>query len=97
VRSRAWLTFLRKIESLPSSSFTSFETIIPLTNTPRLNAWLKRHPRFHLHFIPISSSWLNLVERSFGEITARSAALVFFYENAFASNSVKSRTDGTNL
>jgi hypothetical protein len=32
-------------------------------------AWLKRHPRFHVHFIPTSSSWLNLVERWFREIT----------------------------
>ena len=31
--------------------------------------WLKRNRRFHLHFIPTSSSWLNLVERWFGKIT----------------------------
>jgi transposase len=31
--------------------------------------WLAHHPRFHLHFIPTSSSWLNLVERWFGKIT----------------------------
>jgi len=36
---------------------------------PRVQAWLKRHPRFQLHFTPTSSSWLNLVERWFREIT----------------------------
>jgi len=36
---------------------------------PRVVSWLKRHPRFHLHFIPTSSSWLNLVERWFRELT----------------------------
>ncbi len=37
---------------------------------PKVKAWLKRHSRFHLpHFIPTSSSWLNLVERWFREIT----------------------------
>jgi len=36
---------------------------------PKVVAWLKRHPRFHFHFIPTSSSWLNLVERWFREIT----------------------------
>jgi transposase len=36
---------------------------------PRVKSWLNRHPRFHLHFIPTSSSWLNLVERWFREIT----------------------------
>lgn len=34
-----------------------------------VNAWLAKHPRFQLHFIPTSSSWLNLVERWFRELT----------------------------
>jgi len=38
---------------------------------PRVQAWLKRHPRFIPHFIPTSSSWLNLVERWFGELTSK--------------------------
>ena len=36
---------------------------------PKVKAWLTRHRRFHFHFIPTSSSWLNLVERWFREIT----------------------------
>src|SRR5438067_11919956 len=36
---------------------------------PKVQSWLKRHPRFALHFIPTSSSWLNQVERWFGELT----------------------------
>lgn len=36
---------------------------------PRVKSWLARHPRFHFHFIPTSSSWLNLVERWFRELT----------------------------
>jgi transposase len=39
--------------------------------TPAVKAWLDRHPRFHVHFIPTSSSWLNLVERFFAEITGK--------------------------
>jgi transposase len=35
---------------------------------PRVLRWLKRHPRFTLHFIPTSSSWLNLIERWFAEL-----------------------------
>jgi transposase len=38
---------------------------------PNVQAWLKRHPRFVPHFVPTSSSWLNLVERWFGELTAK--------------------------
>jgi transposase len=36
---------------------------------PDVRAWLTKHPRFHLHFTPTSSSWLNLVERWFRELT----------------------------
>ena len=38
---------------------------------PRVRSWLKRHPRFIPHFVPTSSSWLNLVERWFGELTGK--------------------------
>jgi transposase len=37
--------------------------------TPAVKRWLERHPRFHLHFVPTSSSWLNMVERLFAELT----------------------------
>ena len=39
--------------------------------TPAITAWLAAHPRFHLHFTPTSSSWLNQVERWFGLLTDR--------------------------
>jgi transposase len=39
--------------------------------TPEVHRWLLRHPRFQLHFTPTSSSWLNLVERWFAELTNR--------------------------
>jgi len=35
----------------------------------RVTSWLRRRPRFHLHFIPTSSSWLNMVARWFRDIT----------------------------
>jgi transposase len=38
---------------------------------PNVQAWLKKHPRFVIHFVPTSSSWLNLVERWFGELTSK--------------------------
>ena len=39
--------------------------------TPEIKRWLLRHPRFHLHVTPTSSSWLNMVERFFAELTSR--------------------------
>jgi len=38
---------------------------------PRVQRWFKRHNRFMTHFVPTSSSWLNLVERWFGELTSK--------------------------
>ena len=38
---------------------------------PRVRQWLAKHPRFVLHFIPTSSSWLNLVERWFAELSQK--------------------------
>jgi transposase len=38
---------------------------------PTVEGWLEKHPRFHLHFVPTSSSWLNLIERFFAEITRK--------------------------
>jgi len=37
--------------------------------TPAIRHWLARHPRFHLHFTPTGSSWINQVERWFGLLT----------------------------
>ena len=39
--------------------------------TPAIREWQVKHPRFQLHFTPTSSSWLNLVERWFAELTSR--------------------------
>ena len=49
-------------------------------STPEVKSWLKRHPRFVPHFIPTSSSWVNLVERWFGELTQKAVR-----RGAFAS------------
>jgi transposase len=44
-----------------------------------VNTWLHKHPRFHLHFTPTSSSWLNLVERWFRELTDKAIRRGVFY------------------
>ena len=43
----------------------------PIHKTPEVKRWLERHPRFQVHFTPTSGSWLNMVERWFGELTAK--------------------------
>jgi len=70
-RHQEWLKFLKLIDTQTPADM-DLHLIADNYSThkhPKVKAWLKRHPRFHLHFIPTSSSWLNLVERWFREIT----------------------------
>lgn len=70
-RHQEFIRFLKKIDSETPSEL-DLHLIADNYGThkhPRVKSWLRRHPRFHLHFIPTSSSWLNMVERWFREIT----------------------------
>ncbi len=64
-RHQEFLKFLRRLDrELPEE--LELHLILDNYRTHKhaeVNAWLERHPRFHLHFTPTSSSWLNLVER----------------------------------
>ena len=55
---------------------------------PRVRAWLKRHPRFVSHFVPTSSSWLNLVERWFGELTSKRIRRGVFFSVGDLKNAI---------
>jgi transposase len=70
-RHEEFLEFLRKVDrEVPKG--LAIHMILDNYAThkhPDVKAWLEKHPRFHLHFIPTSSSWLNLVERWFRDIT----------------------------
>jgi transposase len=68
--------FVRFLERIQSSVPADLDVHLVLDNlsthkTPRVKRWLLRHARFHLHFTPTYSSWLNLVERLFGELQQR--------------------------
>jgi transposase len=70
-RHQEWIKFLKQIDQQTPAEL-DLHLIVDNYSThkhPRVQSWLKRHKRFHLHFIPTSSSWLNLVERWFREIT----------------------------
>jgi transposase len=70
-RHQEFIRFLKKIDGATAPTL-DLHLIVDNYGThkhPRVKSWLRRHPRFHLHFIPTSSSWLNLVERWFREIT----------------------------
>ncbi len=63
---------------------------------PNVQKWLKRHRRFHLHFIPTSSSWLNLVERWFREIITKRIRRGVFRSVAALEQAIQRFIDGHN-
>jgi transposase len=80
-RHQEFLKFLRRLDQ-------EFPGDLPLHlvmdnygthKTEQVRAWLKRHPRFLLHFVPTSSSWLNLVERWFRDLTVECIRRGAFY------------------
>jgi transposase len=70
-RHQEFLKFLRRLDrAFPKGK--TLHLILDNYGThkhPNVKAWLEKHPRFHLHFTPTSSSWLNLIERWFGHLT----------------------------
>lgn len=86
-RHQEWLTFLKKIDRETPKGL-DVHLIADNYGThkhPDVTAWLTKHPRFYMHFTPTSSSWLNLVERFFRDLTD------FLAEGSFSS--VKKLTD----
>ncbi len=70
-RHQEWLKFLKMIDrNTPKNK--ELHLIVDNYAThkhPEVQAWLEKHPRFHMHFTPTSSSWLNMVERFFRDIS----------------------------
>jgi transposase len=80
-RHQEWLAFLKTIEREAPAGLTLHliaDNYATHKHT-KVKAWLAKHPRFHMHFTPTSSSWLNLVERFFRDLTD------FITEKSFAS------------
>jgi transposase len=80
-RHQEFLKFLRTIDrEFPGD--TDLHLIVDNYRTHKhdtVNKWLEKHPRFHLHFTPTSSSWLNLVERWFRDLTEKAIRRGVFY------------------
>ncbi len=70
-RHQEWLKFLRRID-VETPKHLELHLIADNYAThkhPKVQAWLARHQRFHMHFTPTSASWINQIERFFGLIT----------------------------
>jgi transposase len=72
-RSQEFLAFLKKIDAEVPADLDCHVVLDNASThkTPAVKRWLTTHPRFVLHFTPTSSSWLNLVERWFAELTTK--------------------------
>ena len=72
-RHQEWLAFLQQVNRETPKGL-DLHLILDNYQThkhPKVKKWLEKHPRFHMHFIPTSSSWLNLVERVFSDLTQK--------------------------
>jgi len=70
-RHQEWLRFLRVIDDVtpPEKQLHLIVDNYATHKHPRVQRWLARHSRFHVYFTPTSSSWLNMVERFFRDLT----------------------------
>ena len=70
-RHQEWLKFLRLIDQTipPDRELYLICDNYATHKHPKVQRWLARHPRFHVHFTPTSASWLNMVERFFRDLT----------------------------
>ena len=72
-RHQEWIKFLDQIER-ETPKHLDLHLIADNYSThkhPKVESWLKKHHRFHMHFIPTGSSWLNVIERFFSELTTK--------------------------
>ena len=72
-RHQEFIRFLNRIDrqTLPCLDIHLIVDNYAAHKTPEVKRWLKKHPRFHIHFTPTSASWLNMIERFFAEITRK--------------------------
>jgi transposase len=70
-RHQEWLQFLRVIDYVTPAGKELYLIAdnYATHKHAKVQRWLKRHPRFHVHFTPTSASWLNMVERFFRDLT----------------------------
>jgi transposase len=70
-RHQEWLKFLRVIHDIvpPEKQIHMIVDNYATHKHPKVQRWLSRHPRFHMHFTPTGCSWLNMVERFFRDLT----------------------------
>jgi transposase len=98
-RHQDFLAFLKTIhrETTPNLDLHLILDNLATHKHPTVRAWLVKHPRFHLHFIPTSSSWLNVVEIFLRELTNKRLRRGAFTSVAQLEQAIMSYVDGHNV
>jgi len=97
-RHQEFLKFLRRLDR-ELSSHLALHLIVDNYGThthPNVKKWLQRHRRFHLHFTPTSSSWLNLIERWFATLTQKRLRRSSFFSLAELIQAIEEYLKETN-
>jgi transposase len=93
-----WIRFLKLIDGRtpPHKVLHLIMDNYSAHKTPEVHNWLKSHPRFHVHFIPTSSSWLNQVERFFRDLTDKCIRRGIFHSVAELQQAIRGYIDQHN-
>jgi len=97
-RHQEYLKFLRTIKR-KTPKYLDIHIIVDNYSThkhDKVKLWMSKNPRFHAHFIPTSSSWLNLVERFFAEITQKRIRRGVFHSVQELTNAINDFLDDYN-
>ena len=97
-RHQEWIKFLVMIDEQTPTEL-DLHVIVDNYATHRhkkVKGWLKRHPRFHMHFIPTSSSWLNIVEGFFRNLDAKRLKRSAFHSVPQLVDAIMSYVEGHN-
>lgn len=97
-RHNEFLRFMRKVDAETPAGLDVHVILDNYATHKHANvkAWLRKHPRFHLHFTPTSSSWLNLVERWFRNLTEKALRRGVFHSVPDLIESIQAYLDATN-
>jgi len=93
-----WIRFLKLIDrrTLPDKQLHLIMDNYSAHKAPEVQRWLTRHRRFHIHFVPTSSSWLNMVERFFRDLTVKRIRRGVFHSVAELQQSIREYIDEHN-
>jgi transposase-like protein len=97
-RHTEFLRFMRKVDAETPAGLDVHVILDNYATHKHANvtAWLEKHPRFHLHFTPTSSSWLNLVERFFRNLTEKALRRGVFHSVPDLIDAIQAYLDTTN-